>query len=97
MTTNLSIRTRFRGIGAYLINIHIVFYLYIFIRISANIAYFPLTFALNSSILNIQKRPYKVITTGLIRAEDFDDEFISSNKMYETQTDVIHIKKTEKF
>jgi flagellar L-ring protein precursor FlgH len=47
--------------------------------------------------LTIKKRPYKVIATGMVRVEDFDDEGISSGKIFEPQYDVIHIKKTEKF
>lgn len=44
--------------------------------------------------LNIQKRPYKVIATGLVRPEDFDDQNLSSNKIFEAQYDIVHIKKT---
>lgn len=47
--------------------------------------------------LTIKNRPYKVITTGLVRPDDFSDDVISSTKIYEPQIDVIHIKKTEKF
>ena len=45
--------------------------------------------------LNIKKRPYKVIATGLVRPEDFDDQSMSSNKIFEAQYDIIHIKKNE--
>jgi flagellar L-ring protein FlgH len=45
--------------------------------------------------LNIKKRPYKVIATGLVRPEDFDDQALSSNKIFESQYDIIHMKKTE--
>ncbi|OFZ31638.1 MAG: hypothetical protein A2622_03405 [Bdellovibrionales bacterium RIFCSPHIGHO2_01_FULL_40_29] len=45
--------------------------------------------------LTIKKKPYKVIATGLIRVEDFDDNAISSNKLRDAQFDVIHIKRTE--
>lgn len=45
--------------------------------------------------LTIMKKPYKVIATGLIRPEDFDDNGISSSKMRDPQFDVIHIKRTE--
>ncbi len=45
--------------------------------------------------LNIKKRPYKVIATGLVRPEDFDEQALSSNKIFEAQYDIIHIKKTE--
>ena len=45
--------------------------------------------------INIKKRPYKVIATGLVRPEDFDETALSSNKIFEAQYDIIHIKKTE--
>ena len=45
--------------------------------------------------LNIKKRPYKVIATGLVRPEDFDDQGLSSSKLFEAQYDIIHIKKNE--
>ncbi len=45
--------------------------------------------------LTIKKRPYKVIATGLVRAEDFIDANISSAKLLDPQFDVIHIKRTE--
>ncbi len=48
-------------------------------------------------LLTIKKRPYKVIATGLVRPEDFDDLGINSSKLLDPQFDVIHIKKTEKF
>jgi len=44
--------------------------------------------------LTIKKKPYKVIATALIRAEDFNDEGISSNKLLDAQYDVIHVKRT---
>ncbi len=43
--------------------------------------------------LTIKKRPYKVIATALIRAEDFKDDGISSNKLLEAQYDVVHMKR----
>jgi len=43
--------------------------------------------------LTIQKRPYKVIATGLVRPEDFDEVATSTAKMFEPQFDVIHVKK----
>lgn len=43
--------------------------------------------------LTINKRPYKVIATGLVRQEDFDDASISSTKILDAQYDIIHIKK----
>lgn len=43
--------------------------------------------------LTIDKRPYKVIATGLVRQEDFDDGAISSGKLVDAQYDIIHIKK----
>lgn len=48
-------------------------------------------------MMTIKKRPYKVIATGLVRPEDFDEVNIGSDKIFEPQYDVIHIKKTEKF
>ncbi len=47
-------------------------------------------------MMTIQKRPYKVIATGLVRPEDFDDQSISSIKIFEPQYEIIHMKKTEK-
>lgn len=44
--------------------------------------------------LTIKKKPYKVIATALIRAEDFKDGGVSSNKLLEAQYDLIHIKRT---
>lgn len=43
--------------------------------------------------LTIKKRPYKVIATGLVRAEDFKDDGVSSNKLLEAQYDVVHMKR----
>jgi flagellar L-ring protein precursor FlgH len=43
----------------------------------------------------IKKRPYKVIATGLVKPEDFDDAAISSMKLLEPQYDVIHMKRTQ--
>ena len=45
--------------------------------------------------ITIKKKPYKVIATGLVRIEDFDDVDISSNKLRDAQFDVIHMKRTE--
>lgn len=47
-------------------------------------------------MMTIKKRPYKVIATGIVRPEDFDDQGISSSKMLDPQYDIIHIKNTEK-
>jgi flagellar L-ring protein precursor FlgH len=47
-------------------------------------------------MMTIQKRPYKVIATGMVRPEDFDDQSINSGKIFEPQYDIIHIKKTDK-
>lgn len=44
----------------------------------------------------IGKREYKVIVTGLIRPEDFNDEGINSGKLLDPQYDVISIRKKEK-
>lgn len=42
----------------------------------------------------IGKREYKVIVTGLIRPEDFNDQGISSDKLLDPQYDVVSIRKT---
>lgn len=42
--------------------------------------------------LTIKKKPYKVIATALIRAEDFNDANVSSSKLLDAQFDVIHVK-----
>lgn len=44
--------------------------------------------------LTINKKPYKVIATALIRVEDFSDTGVSSNKLLDAQYDVIHVKRT---
>jgi flagellar L-ring protein precursor FlgH len=41
----------------------------------------------------IGKREYKVIVTGLIRPEDFNDEGISSSKLLDPQFDVVSLRK----
>lgn len=43
----------------------------------------------------IGKREYKVIITGLIRPEDFNDDGISSNKLLDPQFDVVSLRKKE--
>ncbi len=43
----------------------------------------------------IGKREYKMLVTGLIRAEDFNDEGISSNKLLDPQFDVVSLRKKE--
>lgn len=44
--------------------------------------------------LTIKKKPYKVIATALIRAEDFKDGGVSSSKLLDAQFDLVHIKRT---
>lgn len=44
--------------------------------------------------LTIKKKPYKVIATALIRAEDFSDNNVSSSKLMDAQFDVLHVKRT---
>jgi flagellar L-ring protein precursor FlgH len=44
--------------------------------------------------LTIKKKPYKLIATALIRAEDFNDGEISSNKLLEAQYDLVHVKRS---
>ena len=43
--------------------------------------------------LTIKRKPYKVIATALIRAEDFKDGGVSSSKLLEAQYDLVHIKR----
>jgi flagellar L-ring protein FlgH len=43
----------------------------------------------------IGKREYKVIVTGMVRPEDFNDEGLSSNKLLDPQFDVVSLKRKE--
>jgi flagellar L-ring protein FlgH len=43
----------------------------------------------------IGKREYKVIVTGMVRPEDFNDEGLSSNKLLDPQYDVVSLKRKE--
>lgn len=43
----------------------------------------------------IGKREYKVIVTGMIRPEDFNDEGVSSNKLLDPQFDVVSIRRSQ--
>ena len=43
----------------------------------------------------IGKREYKVIVTGLIRSEDFNDEGVNSSKLIESQYDVVSLRRRE--
>jgi len=43
----------------------------------------------------IGKREYKVIVTGLIRPEDFNDEGVSSAKLLDPQYDVVSIRRSQ--
>ncbi|MEZ0391265.1 MAG: flagellar basal body L-ring protein FlgH [Pseudobdellovibrionaceae bacterium] len=43
----------------------------------------------------IGKREYKVIVTGLIRPEDFNDEGVSSSKLLDPQFDVVSIRRNQ--
>lgn len=43
----------------------------------------------------IGKREYKVIVTGLIRPEDFNDEGVSSNKILDPQYDVVSLRRSQ--
>lgn len=44
----------------------------------------------------IGKREYKVIVTGMIRPEDFNDEGISSQKLLDPQYDVVSIRRSSR-
>lgn len=43
----------------------------------------------------IGKREYKVIVTGLIRPEDFNDDGVSSSKLLDPQYDVVSIRRSQ--
>lgn len=43
----------------------------------------------------IGKREYKVIVTGIVRSEDYNDEGTGSNKIIDPQYDVVSIRKKE--
>jgi flagellar L-ring protein FlgH len=43
----------------------------------------------------IGKREYRVLVTGLVRAEDFNDDGVSSNKLLDAQFDVVSLRKKE--
>lgn len=43
----------------------------------------------------IGKREYKVIVTGIIRPEDFNDEGIGSNKLLDPQFDVVSLRRSK--
>ncbi len=45
--------------------------------------------------LTIRNRPYKLIVTGIVRGDDFSDQTVSSDKLYEQQLDLVHLKKAE--
>lgn len=44
----------------------------------------------------IEKKEYKVILTGVIKAEDFNDEGVSSGKLIDPQYDVVSIRRANK-
>lgn len=46
-------------------------------------------------IIMIKNKPYKVLTSGLVRFDDFNDQQISSEKLFDTQVDIVHLKKAE--
>lgn len=43
----------------------------------------------------IGKREYKVILTGMVRPEDFNDDGISANKLLDPQYDVVNLRRKE--
>lgn len=49
-----------------------------------------------SQPMMIGKREYKVIVTGMIRPEDFNDEGVSSDKLLDPQFDVVSIRRNAK-
>lgn len=44
----------------------------------------------------IGQREYKVIVTGVIRPEDFNDDGVSSNRLLDPQFDVVSLRRTDK-
>lgn len=45
--------------------------------------------------ITIRNRPYKLIVAGVVRGDDFSDQMVSSDKLFEQQLDLIHLKKAE--
>ena len=43
----------------------------------------------------IGNKEYKVIVTGVVRAEDFNDDGLSSNKILDAQYDVVSLRRKE--
>lgn len=48
-----------------------------------------------SQTFMIGKREYKVIVTGMVRSEDFNDEGVSANKLIDPQFDVVSIRRSQ--
>lgn len=48
-----------------------------------------------SQTFMIGKREYKVIVTGMVRSEDFNDEGVSANKLVDPQFDVVSIRRSQ--
>lgn len=45
--------------------------------------------------LTIRNRPYKLIVNGTIRGDDFSDQNFSSDKMFDGNFELVHLKKAE--
>lgn len=45
--------------------------------------------------LTIRNRPYKLIVNGTIRGDDFADQAFSSDRMFDSNFELIHLKKAE--
>lgn len=45
--------------------------------------------------LTIRNRPYKLIVAGVVRSDDFSDQTVSSDRLFEQQLDLVHLKKAE--
>ncbi|AZZ35747.1 hypothetical protein CIK05_02665 [Bdellovibrio sp. qaytius] len=45
--------------------------------------------------LTIRNRPYKLIVNGTIRGDDFSDQSFSSEKMFDGNFELVHLKKAE--
>ncbi len=46
-------------------------------------------------LLTIHNRPYKLIVNGTIRGEDFADQAFSSDRMFDSNFELVHLKKAE--
>lgn len=45
--------------------------------------------------ITIRKRMYKLVVAGIIRGEDFSDQSVTSDKMFDQKFELVHLKKNE--